>query len=104
MKWRVPTKEAFYLPSILNAAALCGCYAWGIVADLWLGPFNTLTLAAFCSSITSFGWIGARTFPGIVVWTTAYGFMAGGVQALFSPCVSHLAPSPSLIATWNGEH
>lgn len=104
MKWGASTSEAFYLSSILNAAAFFGCYAWGIAADLWLGHFNALTLAAFCSSVTTFGWIGARTYAGIVVWTIAYGFMSGGVQALFSPCVSHLAPSPSLIATWTGEH
>ena len=103
MKWGASTREALYLSSILNAAAFFGCYTWGLAADAWMGPFDTLTLAAFCAAITTFGWIGVRTYTGTVAWSVAYGFMSGGVQALFSPCLSHLAPSPALIATWNGE-
>ncbi|KAE8419839.1 major facilitator superfamily domain-containing protein [Aspergillus pseudocaelatus] len=102
MKWGASTGEALYLSSILNAAAFFGCYAWGIAADAWMGHFDTLTLAAFCAAITTFGWIGVRTYTGTVAWSVAYGFMSGGVQALFSPCLSYLAPSPALIATWNG--
>ncbi|KAB8067097.1 hypothetical protein BDV29DRAFT_196701 [Aspergillus leporis] len=77
MKWGASTSAALYLSSTLNAAAFFGCYAWGIAADAWMGPFNSLALAAFVAAITTFGWIGARTYAGTVVWSVAYGFMSG---------------------------
>lgn len=93
---------AFYLSSILNAGAFLGCYIFGFAADRGLGAFNALTAVAFGCAATAFGWIGARSNAGIIVWTIIYGFLSGAVQALFSPCISHLAPEPELIGTWNG--
>ncbi|KAF3401631.1 Riboflavin transporter MCH5 [Penicillium rolfsii] len=93
---------AFYLSSILNAGAFFGCYFFGLGADRGLGSFNTLTVVAFSCAVTAFGWIGAHNGAGLVVWTVIYGFLSGAVQALFSPCMSLLAPEPGLIGTWNG--
>lgn len=93
---------AFYLSSILNAGAFFGCYIFGFGADRGLGVFNALTAVAFGCAATAFGWIGARNNAGIIVWTAIYGFLSGALQALFSPCISHLAPEPGLIGTWNG--
>ncbi|CEJ59124.1 hypothetical protein PMG11_07759 [Penicillium brasilianum] len=93
---------AFYLSSILNAGAFFGCYVFGIGADRGLGAFNALTVVAFGCAVTAFGWIGRQNNAGLIVWTVIYGFLSGAVQALFSPCISHLAPEPGLIGTWNG--
>jgi hypothetical protein len=93
---------AFYLSSILNAGAFVGCYISGFGVDRGLGAFNSVTSVAFGCAVAAFGWIGARNNAGIIVWTIIYGFLSGAVQALFSPCISHLAPEPGLIGTWNG--
>ena len=93
---------AFYLSSILNAGAFFGCYIFGLGADRGLGAFNALTVVAFGCAVTAFGWIGTQNNAGLIVWTVIYGFLSGAVQALFSPCISHLAPEPGLIGTWNG--
>lgn len=94
---------AFYLPVVLNAGAFFGCQVLGNVSDRILGVFNTLTLTACCTAGVAFAWIGVQNNAGIVAWTAAYGFLSGGIQALFSPCVAWLAPDPELIATWNGK-
>lgn len=103
MQWGVSLNMAFYLSSILNAGAFFGCYIFGVAADRGLGTFNAFTAVAFGCAVTAFGWIGARNNTGIIVWTIIYGFLSGAVQALFSPCISHLAPEPRLIGTWNGK-
>lgn len=103
MQWGVSLNMSFYLSSILNAGACFGCYAVGVAADRGLGSFNAITIVAFGCAVTAFGWIGARNNAGIIVWTIIYGFLSGAVQALFSPCISHLAPEPRLIGTWNGK-
>lgn len=69
-----------------------------------MGRFNALTAVTFGCAVIGFGWIGVRDNAGIIVWSVFYGFVSGAVQALFSPCVSHLAPTPALIGTWNGEY
>ncbi|GFF56706.1 hypothetical protein IFM51744_08976 [Aspergillus udagawae] len=102
MQWGVSLSMAFYLSSILNAGAFFGCYIFGVAADRGLGTFNTFTAVTFGCAVTAFGWIGAKNTAGIIVWTIIYGFLSGAVQALFSPCISYLAPEPRLIGTWNG--
>jgi len=93
----------FYLASILNAGAFFGCYELGIVADAGLWFFDSLIITSFDATIVAFAWTAARTPAGIVVWTAAYGLLSGAIQAIFSPCISLLAPSPEVIGTLNGE-
>lgn len=104
MQWGTSARSAFYYPTILNAAAFFGCHVLGVVADSGIGFFNSLTVITFCCAVTAFGWIGARSNVGIILWTIMYGFLSGAIQTLFSPCISQLAPTPALIGTWNGEH
>jgi hypothetical protein len=94
---------AFYLASILNAGAFFGCYALGIVADAGQGFFDSLIITCFASAVVAFAWIAARTPAGIIMWTAVYGLLSGALQAIFSPCISLLAPSPEVIGTWNGK-
>lgn len=102
MQYGIDTTLAFYYSAILNAAAFFGCHIAGYVADSYLGAFNVLTSLALAGGITAFGWIGASTNPGIIVWVIVYGLLTGGLQAIFTPCVAALAPSPEIISTWNG--
>lgn len=104
MQWGASARAAFYYSSILNGGAFFGCYVFGIVADSGMGFFNSLTVVAFACAATGFGWIGARNNAGVIVWSAVYGFLSGAVQALFSPCLSHLAPAPTFIGTWNGKY
>lgn len=94
---------AFYEAAILNAGAFFGCYVCGLTADSGFGSFNSLTTVTFACGMAAFGWIGAKSVAGITVWTIVYGFLSGAIQAIFSPCISMLAPTPELIGSWNGE-
>lgn len=104
MQWGASTSAAFYLSAILNGAGLFGCYVLGVFSDRIFGCFITLTAAAFASGVIAFTWISARNNAAITVWTVFYGFFSGALQALFSPCISSLAPSVGLIGIWNGEY
>jgi hypothetical protein len=104
MQFGASARAAFYYPSTLNGAAAFGCYILGVVSDSGMGCFNSVTIVGFASAATAFGWIGARNNAGIIVWTTVYGFLSGAIQALLSPCISELSPSPALIGTWNGQY
>lgn len=103
MQWGASSTSAFYYASILNAGGFFGCYALGIVADSGWGFFDSLTVTAFACAIVGFAWIAARSPAGIIVWTVVYGVLSGALQAIFSPCLSLLAPTPEVIGAWNGE-
>ncbi|KAB8262253.1 major facilitator superfamily domain-containing protein [Aspergillus pseudonomiae] len=92
----------FYDAAILNAGAFLGCYALGMIADSGLGFFNSVIVATFTCAVISFAWIGSHSIPGVVVWAVAYGMLSGALQAIFSPCVSMLAPTTDVIGFWNG--
>jgi hypothetical protein len=94
---------AFYEAAVLNAGAFFGCYVCGLIADSGFGSFNSLTTVTFACGMAAFGWIGAKSVAGITIWTIVYGFLSGAIQAIFSPCISMLAPTPELIGSWNGK-
>ncbi|KAJ5590449.1 hypothetical protein N7450_004421 [Penicillium hetheringtonii] len=93
---------AFYNAAILNGGACLGCYALGIIADSGLGFFNSLTVTTFACAIVAFAWIAAKNIAGIIVWSAVYGIFSGALQAIFSPCLSLLAPTPEVTGSWNG--
>ncbi|KAL5358537.1 major facilitator superfamily domain-containing protein [Aspergillus floccosus] len=93
---------SFYDAAILNAGGFVGCYVLGFVADSGVCLFNSLTAATFACAVVAFGWIGAHSNAGIIVWAAVYGILSGALQALFSPCISLLAPTPEVIGSWNG--
>lgn len=94
---------AFYNAAILNGGAFLGCYALGIIADSGLGFFNSLTVTTFACAVVAFAWIGAQNIGGVISWTVVYGILSGALQAIFSPCLSLLAPTPEVIGSWNGK-
>lgn len=94
---------SFYTAAILNGGAFLGCYALGIIADSGLGFYNSLTVTTFACAVVAFAWIGAQHIGGVIVWAVAYGILSGALQAIFSPCLSLLAPTPEVIGSWNGK-
>ncbi|KAL4890015.1 major facilitator superfamily domain-containing protein [Aspergillus ambiguus] len=98
----VSASLSFYDAAILNAGGFLGCYALGTIADSGLGFFNSLTAATLACAVVAFGWIGAHSNVGIIVWAVVYGILSGALQAIFSPCISLLAPTPEVIGSWNG--
>lgn len=93
----------FYDAAILNGGAFLGCFVLGLVADYGLGIFNSVVAATFACGAVAFAWIGALNNAGVIVWAVAYGIVSGALQAIFSPCVSELAPTPEVIGSWNGK-
>lgn len=94
---------AFCEAAIFNGAAFFGCYAVSLTADSGFGSFNSLIVVTFTCGIVAFGWVGAHGIAGITIWSMLYGFLYGSIRAIFSPCISMLAPKPELIGSWNGE-
>ncbi|KAJ5218104.1 uncharacterized protein N7498_000203 [Penicillium cinerascens] len=94
---------SFYTAAILNGGAFLGCYALGIIADSGWGFFNSLTVTTFACAVVAFAWIGAQHIDAIIVWAVMYGVLSGALQAIFSPCLSLLAPTPEVIGSWNGK-
>jgi hypothetical protein len=93
----------FYDAAILNGGAFFGCYTLGLVADSGLGIFNSTVAATIACGAVASAWISANSSAGIIVWAIAYGIVSGALQAIFSPCISMLAPAPEVIGSWNGE-
>ncbi|SMY25106.1 unnamed protein product [Zymoseptoria tritici ST99CH_1A5] len=83
---------AFHLVSILNAASLVGRILPGILADHYLGHFNTLTISMVLSGVVVFCWTQATSVAGLIVWTMAYGFASGAILSLQLACATGLVP------------
>lgn len=104
MQWGTSPSLSFYDAAILNAGGFFGCYALGLIADSGFGFLNALPLTCVACGVVGFAWISATSVPGIIVWALAYGLLSGAIQAIFSPCLSLLAPSPEVLGSWNGEY
>ncbi|KAJ5547729.1 hypothetical protein N7513_004963 [Penicillium frequentans] len=102
MQYGASESLAFYTAAILNGGAFLGCYALGIIADSGWGFYNSLTVTTFACGVVGFAWIGAHQIGGIIAWAVVYGILSGALQAIFSPCLSLLAPAPEVIGSWNG--
>ncbi|RJE27585.1 MFS monocarboxylate transporter [Aspergillus sclerotialis] len=92
---------AFYDAAILNAGGFVGCYALGVIADWGFGYLNALSITCIICGVVAFAWISATSVAGIIVWELAYGLLSGAIQAIFSPCLALLAPSPEVLGSWN---
>lgn len=103
MQYGASESLAFYTAAILNGGAFLGCYALGIIADSGWGFYNSLTVTTFACGMVGFAWIGAHQIGGIIAWAVVYGILSGALQAIFSPCLSLLAPAPEVIGSWNGK-
>ena len=82
---------AFYLLSIVNAASVAGRVLPNFVADK-VGPLNVLIPLTFATSTLTFGWIGVRDTPGIVLFCILYGFFQGPFVSLPPSIMVTLSP------------
>ncbi|KAL3439961.1 major facilitator superfamily domain-containing protein [Aspergillus insuetus] len=83
---------AFYDAAILNAGA----------PGLLQLCHNRHIIATVSCAVVTFAWIGCHSDAGVIVWAIAYGIVSGALQAIFSPCISMMAPTPEVIGSWNG--
>lgn len=72
----------FYLLVVLNAASIVGRIAPSISLADMIGPLNMVTLTTGMLSITSLGFIGVTTKPGLYIVVLIYGFLTGTFFAL----------------------
>jgi len=78
---------AFYQVAILNATSFFGRTLPGFAADK-VGRFNANIFMTACSAILIFCWTAAKSNAGITVFVALYGFFAGAVVSLASPCLA----------------
>ncbi|KAF2019989.1 MFS general substrate transporter [Aaosphaeria arxii CBS 175.79] len=89
--------QPYYLISILNAGGLVGRIAPSIVADrLKSGPALVQSVAAIGCGALAGGWTYVdSSFPGLIVWALAYGFLSGSVISLIPATAAMLTPDMS---------
>ncbi|OAA54526.1 Major facilitator superfamily domain, general substrate transporter [Niveomyces insectorum RCEF 264] len=92
---------AFYLVTLLNAASILGRLVPNYLADK-TGPLNIMTVAAFCSAVLAFAWIGITTTAGLIVFCVLYGFTSGSFVSLPAPTVVSLSPSLNVVGARMG--
>ena len=78
---------AFYQVAILNATSFLGRTLPGFAADK-VGRFNANIFVIMCSAILIFCWTAAQSNAAIMVFIALYGFFAGAVVSLVSPCLA----------------
>ena len=78
---------AFYEAAILNAASFFGRTLPGFAGDK-LGRFNANVLATLGTAILLFCWPSTHDAAGITAWVVFYGFFAGAIVSLYSPCIA----------------
>ncbi|KUL84112.1 hypothetical protein ZTR_07404 [Talaromyces verruculosus] len=75
---------------VMSAVGLPSRIIPGLLSDAYTGPLNLLIPFAFCTAITTYGWAGVSSVPGLYVWAVFYGVMSAGVQGLFPVALSSL--------------
>jgi MFS family permease len=74
----------------MNAVGFPGRVVCGLVADRLLGPVNTLAPVTFLSGILLYCWIAVGSLEYLFAFCIIYGFLASGVQCLFSSACASL--------------
>ncbi|OJJ35998.1 hypothetical protein ASPWEDRAFT_28586 [Aspergillus wentii DTO 134E9] len=81
---------SFYTISIINGGSLFGRILPGIVADKY-GKYNCCIVATFVSGIIALCWTKVTSVAGLVIFSAAYGFAAGGILSLQQACAVQIA-------------
>lgn len=86
--------ESHYLLSIMNAGGLAGRVIPSLLADrLHSGPALVQALAAVVCGALAIAWTWTKSsFPGLVVWSSMYGFFSGCVISLIPATAAMLTP------------
>ena len=67
----------------MNAMGIPFSVAPALVADLLLGPLNTLIIIVALSGILTFVWAAVDPLEGAWVFVILYGFFGAGIQSMF---------------------
>ena len=86
----------------MNAMGIPGRVAPALVADLWLGPLNTLIIIVALSGILTFVWATVDSLEGAWVFVVMYGFGAG-IQSMFPPALANSQKDSSKIGVRMGK-
>lgn len=94
-------KLALYLVAILNAASIPGRILPGYLVT-YLGPINTMLIAAIICTVICFAWIAVNSAPGNVGFAIAYGFASGGIISMPAVILASLTEDMSRLGTRMG--
>jgi len=87
---------------IVNGASAVGRVFQGLVADKYLGSFNSLVLCQLLAPLSILlVWTFSFTYAVLLLFALLYGFFAGGFVSLFPVCLAEIFGTGEL-ATVNG--
>ena len=89
---------AFYMLSLINAAAIFGRVIPNFFSDR-IGPLPVLFPFCLITALLSFCWIATRSTGGLIVFCIFYGFFSGTFVSLQGPAVISLSPDLGLVGT-----
>ncbi|VVT53313.1 uncharacterized protein SAPINGB_P003510 [Magnusiomyces paraingens] len=83
---------SYALLAILNAVGMPGRWLPGLIADRWLGRFNTLILTTIMAFLTIFIiWLPfGHTTAGLVIFCVLHGFCNGAILSLSPVCCGQI--------------
>jgi MFS family permease len=89
------TSTSFNLLLVINGFGIPGRILPALLADRYLTPLDMIVPFIFLNGILLFCWISITSIPSFYVWTSVYGFLAGGCQSLFQASASSFSKDSS---------
>ncbi|KAM5538781.1 hypothetical protein V8D89_007503 [Ganoderma adspersum] len=87
----VPSRTAFYVLAVLNAASVLGRIAPAHFADAF-GRFALLVPCAFLAGLsTALLWPAAHSLAPLLAYAALYGLFSGAFNALIVPCIAQIS-------------
>ena len=84
---------SFYTVAFLNCGSVLGRMLPNIIADRYLGHFNTITVMVFITAILVLTmWLNAKSEGVIIAYGVLYGFASGGFVAMYPAVVAIISP------------
>ena len=87
---------------VMNAMGIPGRVVPALIADLWLGPLNTLVIIVAISGTLTFVWAAVDSLEGTWVFVIMYGFFGAGIQSMFPPALANAQKDSSKIGVRMG--
>ena len=74
----------------MNGVGIFGRIAPAFLADIYLGPLNTLIPFTLISGVLLYTWAAVSSRGGLIAFAAIYGIFAAGIQSLFPATASSL--------------
>ena len=87
---------ASYLFAVINAGSFMGRVLAGTFAG-YVGQFNVITIACYCSSLLLFCWLAITSSAGIMALALLFGGTSGIIVALMMSTIAYTADHPSKV-------